>query len=521
MDTRLPSSDRWRPSVGRLFRHLAFALLLQLAVLAHLETVLWVGPVIPWDDIAFVERSLLNLDWIRGWRSELLLHAPLGDVQTLLGMGATGFDFRGPYLLNFPHVAALTLFISYYLRSFSGPFRAAVTVVVLVFAPTFMLTTQLKSDYKGGLYFSMATLLLFEPGVLGLVSWRRVVTIAACLLLALYAKMTAIYVPAIAVGTLGLHYFRSIGLRLPEGAGSRARYAGLAALVFCGYGAVLAIQWDHLVAYVRWALSDKWSDPRHPGLGHYLFYTPFGETGRYWFVQAAVAAALFVRVLLRGNAHDRRDVLCVALVALTFWAPLLRNSNYNVDFGSYFYYAVVAVLLVGLRSSPGQRSNGASPNGAPLWALAGVSLSAVLAFKSPLLERREWGRLEGGDAALTQVSEAIHAERSGLRVTFLFDSLVLPHPNLSVIHRLTHGRLLAMNRVDQFEEVVPALGETDFVVALDAESFPALVDLPQWTANVRRAEVVELLDAEPRARLVGTYPVHGGALRLYRIGRGN
>ncbi|MEM7519055.1 MAG: hypothetical protein AAF368_19290, partial [Planctomycetota bacterium] len=345
MDTRLPSSHPWRPTPGRVGRHLAFALLLQVAILVHLGTAFWLGPVIPWDDIAFVERSLLNLDWVRGWRSEPLLHAPLGDLQTLLGMGASGFDFRGPYLLNFPHVAALTLFISYYLRSFSAASRTAVMAIVLVFAPTFMLTTQLKSDYKGGLYFSIATLLLFEPGVVGLVSWRRVVTIAACLLLALYAKMTAIYVPAIAVGTLGLHYLRNFGLRLPEGAGLRARYAGLVALVAFGYGAILALQWDHLVTYVRWALSDKWSDPRHPGLGHYLFYTPFGETGRYWFVQAAFAAALLVRVVLRGGAHGRRDVLCVALVALTFWIPLLRNSNYNIDFGSYFYFAVVAVLL--------------------------------------------------------------------------------------------------------------------------------------------------------------------------------
>ncbi|MEM8710681.1 MAG: hypothetical protein AAGG01_06990 [Planctomycetota bacterium] len=519
MDTRLPSSHPWSLTVGRVCRHLAFALVLQLAILVHLDSVLWVGPVIPWDDIAFVERSLLNLDWLRGWRSGPLLHAPLGDLQTLMGMGASGFDFRAPYLLNFPHVAALTLFISYYLRSFSRPVRLSATLAVLVFAPTFMLTTQLKSDYKGGLYFSMATLLLFEPGVRDLVSWKRVAVIAACFLLALFAKMTAVYVPAIVLGTVGLHYLRSVGWKLPESSsGSLARYVGLSVCLVTGYGALLAIQWDHLVEYVRWALSDKWSDPRHPGLGHYLFYTPFGESGRYWWVQAALAGALFCSAVFRGGARYRREVLCVALVALTFWVPLLRNSNYNVDFGSYFYYSVVAVLFIGLRSWLDARPHGSS-GPVPRWVLVAAPLAAVLSFRSPLLERREWGHLEGGDAALTQISNAIHDARSGLRVTFLFDSLVLPHPNLSVNHRLAHGRLLAMNRVDAFEEVAAALGSTDFAVALDAVSFPALVDLPQWTANVRRTEVVELLDADPRAQLMDTYPVHGGSLRLYRIGR--
>src|ERR1700735_5221243 len=121
--------------------------------------------LLQWDDCAIVLRGLENLDRLVHAASAwglvhavygLDVHAPLTDMQTMVGLLISGGQTWGPYLFSAIWLT-LTLAALLYTLEIRHWLLATVLMVVVVGQPlTLNALVNLKSDWSGGLLMSGA-----------------------------------------------------------------------------------------------------------------------------------------------------------------------------------------------------------------------------------------------------------------------------------------------------------------------------------------------------------------------------
>ena len=199
---------------ARLWWALAAAIGLQSFILYYQLNYGALVDLIPWDDCAIVLRGLENLDklaqahslWhMLGAALHLDIHAPVSDIQGIVGLLLAGGAIWGPYALN-----VICLCIAIYAISTTAamedPIFFGTSVLFLLVQPiTFRALAELKSDWQGGILLATALFLLFDAAednnnhsrILG----------AALLGLMLITKMTAFYLPVLALAVFLLFEF--------------------------------------------------------------------------------------------------------------------------------------------------------------------------------------------------------------------------------------------------------------------------------------------------------------------------
>src|ERR1700723_2762972 len=178
--------------------------------------------LLQWDDCAIVLRGLENLDRLMHASSALGLvhavysldvHAPLSDVQTMIGLLISGGQAWGPFLLSATWTA-LTLAVL--LNTFDRRhWLLAIVVVIVVLSQPLTLNAlyNVKSDWSGGLLMAGALFMLAR----GAVTDRQDQKMqgAALFVLATLSKLTAFYLPIVAAAALVLFEWYSATLKVP------------------------------------------------------------------------------------------------------------------------------------------------------------------------------------------------------------------------------------------------------------------------------------------------------------------
>ena len=215
---------------ARLWWAFAAAITLQLFILYYQINYGALVGLVPWDDCAILVRGLRNLDKLEQahslWHmlraaSHLYIHAPVADVQNMVGLLATGGAVWGPYVLN-----VIWLCIAIYAISTTTALKNSITfgasVLFLLVQPiTFIALARLISDWQGAILLAAAMFVLFDAAETNNNHGR----ILGSVLLGLMAitKMTAFYLSVLALGVF---------------------------LVFAFYGAL-----KHTLALFRWEPS--------------------------------------------------------------------------------------------------------------------------------------------------------------------------------------------------------------------------------------------------------------------------
>ena len=192
---------------ARLWWAFAAAITLQSFILYYQLNYGALVGLIPWDDCAIVLRDLENLDKLAQAHSlwhmliaalHLDIHAPVSDIQGIVGLLLAGGAMWGPYALN-----VTCLCIAIYAISTTAAMKDPVVfgagaLFLLVQPVTFSALAELKSDWQGGILLAAALFVLFDAAEANNNHSR---TLGAALLgLMLITKMTAFYLPVLALG---------------------------------------------------------------------------------------------------------------------------------------------------------------------------------------------------------------------------------------------------------------------------------------------------------------------------------
>ena len=152
-------------------------------------------------------RGLENLDklaqahslWhMLGAALHLDIHAPVSDIQGIVGLLLAGGAMWGPYALNVTCLCIAIYAISTTV-ALKEPIVFGTSVLFLLVQPiTFRALAELKSDWQGGILLAAALFVLFDAAEENNNHGR---TLGAALLgLMLITKMTAFYLPVLALG---------------------------------------------------------------------------------------------------------------------------------------------------------------------------------------------------------------------------------------------------------------------------------------------------------------------------------
>jgi hypothetical protein len=156
---------------AKLWWALAAVITLQLFIVYYQLNYGALVGLIPWDDCAIIERGLRNISalvtshslrQVLGVALHLDIHAPVSDIQTIVGLLLTGGAIWGPYALN-----VTCLYIAIYAISMTAALKNSIlfgTIVLflLVQPITILALSTLKSDWQGGLLLATALVVLFD-----------------------------------------------------------------------------------------------------------------------------------------------------------------------------------------------------------------------------------------------------------------------------------------------------------------------------------------------------------------------
>jgi hypothetical protein len=502
------------------------------------------GPMaglLPWDDCMVVLRSLHNLRMFASTASlaelfplawSLVIHSPLSDIQTLLGLMIGGGATIAPYLLNALFV--IPAFWAVLVRTGRLPWAlfAALMLALLAQPVTLGALTFLKSDWKGGLLVAAAMPLLYQ----GVAEERRALKFwgAGLLGVGVAAKLTTLYMPVIAIFIL--LGFEVVGLiARPPGRGEleprlqavRADLSPMAGLVFIPYIVFLlqsALGQHNILAYIRYALGDTWND----GLTHTeraLFYSPLAAGGGawghlHWIVLAFAAGALPLSLRARDRLYPAALVLLLGTAAVLY-APLVAARTSNWEFGAGMLGVVIGLALISIRvfAERAPRWGGAA-------ALAGVVLLSLTAplkapFQMPDVRPATQAELQAIEKSYDAIGEALLARAPvpEPKVRVLFEHTYAPFPDLSLGFFRRTGRLIDVDRIDDLSraEGVQDLLSSDFALtAVPTGPRPIWALSPRYPTTRDPAGADAFVQARPEFFLIGRYPIPDGEVRLYQ-----
>jgi Dolichyl-phosphate-mannose-protein mannosyltransferase len=503
---------------------------------------------IPWDDCSILDLALLRLSRVASSHSllglflkaqDLAPHSPVADIQSMLGYLLSGGGVWGPYLLNSLAPLGVLLAIWPALKRRSTWVAAAVLLLLLAQPITVYSLLNLKADWKGGLFAAGSVFMFFEALETGeAASWR---TASALLGAAVLCKLTAFYVPLIALALLGLFYLAAILQERSPEPSSTSIFDNLNALI-----ARLLARWREIVIdvalvvgpyglfflygshshfntlrYIRQALSSTWSD----GLsweGRAAFYGP--QTNPAWGVAGWILPAAILLSLLAAWRWRRPRLLQPLWIGLLaaglFFVPLVYAKTSNIEFGATFNGVCVGLALT-MFTRLGSLSRASAV--AALLLAAGTALMTPLESYRPPLTATD----DADQVQVKHIYEAVLDKMASLRKTpdiainIYYEDNLFPSPNLGMMFFHKTGHRLSGYRVEHLQadpEEAARAAAADFSIVLIPDAAHLMAGYHPWsgdepTSHQRQAE--SIVRAGPNT-LVGVYPWKNGQLELFQ-----
>jgi hypothetical protein len=116
-------------------------------------------------------------------------------------------------------------------------------------------------------------------------------------------------------------------------------------------------------------------------------------------------------------------------------------------------------------------------------------------------------------------------ERQTHRISlFFFDHMFAPHPNIAIKYFQKTGQLPKVDRVDDLADpnVESLLSSADFVLAMAPNSKPTAQPIPHlyplYPISHDPGRADDVVQALGKFSSIGTFPVRGGEIHLYRAG---
>ena len=545
---------------ARLWWALAAAITLQSFILYYQLNYGALVGLIPWDDCAILLRDLENLDklaqahslWhMLGAALHLDIHAPVSDIQGMIGLLLAGGAMWGPYALNVICLCIAIYAISTTTVALEDPIVFGTSVLFLLVQPiTFRALAELKSDWQGGILLAAALFVLFDAAEQNNNHAR---TLGAALLgLMLITKMTAVYQPVLALGVFFVFEFYGAlkhklvakdapNLSQSAWKGALARLGGAVrqrmmcvSLILVPYLLFFYQSHKALLAYIQAALGPISRD----GLTvpeRLLFYSPLDGHippnfqiaiwgGLHYMFMIFLAAGLFAALLKRAWLHV---LACTAIlpIAAVFLTPLALAHTSNLTFGAPFFGTIMGGTLIFLRIFVANTPKWGALV-APIVVLA-LALPSVVPLHPPRdLRGTPLGRVElqyyqsiNDGIAGTIARRATSAQP---KVVFTFDLILMPYPNLSIRYFQLTGHFLSIDRIDDLADhgAASLLADADFMVTITPTGGARTV--PNLSANIPMSADPALGDARVRETgrygLIASYQVQGGEIRLYQAG---
>lgn len=547
---------------ARLWWALAAAITLQSFILYYQLNYGALVGLIPWDDCAFVLRGLENLDKFAHAHSlwdmlraaqRLDIHAPVSDIQSIVGLLLAGGAMWGPYALNVSCLCIAIYAISITV-ALKDPIVFAASVLFLLVQPiTFSALAELKSDWQGGILLATALFVLFDAAEKDNNHGRALG--AALLGLMLITKMTAFYLPVLAIAVFFVfEFYGALKHKLAtENAPNRsqANFKGAVAslggtvrlrttcvaLILVPYLLFFYHSHGALLAYIRAALGPVWTDgltvserllyysrgtPWHdysPVLGK---AAPWG--GPHLMFLIFLAAGLIAALLKRAWLHVLACVGVLAIAAV-FLAPLVLAHTSNISFGAPFFGTMIGGTLIFMRIFVASTSRWGA-----LVALI-VVLVLALPIQLPLSPPRDLtgtpvGRVELEhyqsiyDDMIDRIARRDTPEQP--KVVFTFELFLAPYPNLSIRYFRRTGHFLSVYRIDDLadRDAASLLADADFMVTITPTG--GMRTVPNVGGNFPTSTDPALGDARVRESgrygLISGYHVQGAEIRLYEAG---
>jgi hypothetical protein len=512
--------------------------------------------LLQWDDCAIVLRGLENLDRLMHASSALGLvhavysldvHAPLSDVQTMIGLLISGGQAWGPFLLSATWTA-LTLAVL--LNTFDRRhWLLAIVVVIVVLSQPLTLNAlyNVKSDWSGGLLMAGALFMLAR----GAVTDRQDQKMqgAALFVLATLSKLTAFYLPIVAAAALVLFEWYSATLKVPirtdamktDGA---ARLSPILALriqsidrralalrLAVGVGPFILFfiyKWKATLGYIRWSMSSLWTDGLTV-LGRARFYGPYGpDSWMEWgnlhiFFLVSVLAALLVAWRRKESAYPGA-LLVLSVIGAMLVVPLLAAPASDHSFASTLLGAILAATLVSvdylMRTLDGIRC----------WAVAAVVVLIALPVAWPLSHTNYYSRYSISEAELRQLSSTYgrivdvivtRSRQERPDVVVFFDNDFAPHPNLAIGYYQMTGRFPQVVRVDDLSDKswLGQLSGADFALTFipgeNQKSGVATWLYPAYPISQDPGPADAVVRASGHFDSIDVFPVPGGEIHMY------
>jgi hypothetical protein len=323
--------------------------------------------LLPWDDCEIFLRGLQNLqslaqsyslfDYVRHGNMEI--HAALSDVQTVIGIALSGGRVWGPYLLN---AIWLALALAAVLSTMEGRHISAKLALILfiLFQPlTIHALTYIKSDTKGGLLIAAGLFVLAKGHLAGDKHRKRLG--ASLMSLSILSKLTAFYLPVVAIAVLWLLEFRdeifsafarlkparALGQSQPEPLAPLSRDLAellrLTVIISAPFAAFFLFNLRSLLEYIHDALSYETTGDGLTTLQRIQFYGPhldgsglWGNLLLYIVLFGGAAAVLAVR---RNNVAFQRALVALFAGGALFFLPLVlaKTSNDDHDHSAPFH----------------------------------------------------------------------------------------------------------------------------------------------------------------------------------------
>lgn len=507
--------------------------------------------LVPWDDCVYLSRGIDNLEKVISARSvkdllliwpQLDIHAPVADLQSVLGMLLFQQTWAGVYFLNFFFVWMGLAVVDFFFRNYRPLIRIPIAIYFLLVPFVFVIFDLIKSDYKGGLFFFCCLLLLFRRNESRSNEGIESAAIGIFGCMAILSKITAFYFPAILItsvllaalvrlfadGTIGFarHHYKpkvyiadSRGLR--RELGFRSVTLGLIIvppLIVWYFG------YPKLMAYINYALSNVWDD-RLKLSEHLLYYTPLNGLNQMWgsifWISLAITLSAIIVSWMTRQLTDLVRIAALLVIVVLAAIPLLAVKTHNVSFGAYFYFALLAtsfcaidMLLAAVKEYWRITIAGA---------LFFIGTTQPLALETSILSREEQ---RANYRAFALITEDIHETKGnvsgisgkGPRGAVLYECYLMCHFNLALLYYRNYGATLLLERFDDYEQKSQSLSamldRSDFVLTIDNNDAKGL-QKRLFTASAHAKELDQQMLQDSRFALQRSVPVMNFNLHLF------
>jgi hypothetical protein len=423
-----------------------------------------------------------------------------------------------------------------------APLRFAITLFVALQPLAIASLLFVKADFKGGLFMAAGIFLLYCA--VERKDSRLKIFGAASLSLAVIAKTTAFYGPIFALGILVLFEIYAFVQRWEESKSlfdARVRVAAelrvlamCAAIITAPYLFFFSLRAKDYVEYIRFALSAVWADGLTV-LDRAWNYSPASTDGAALWGKLHLEFLLFAVTAL-AISIIRRSFSSGLLLAMLCFAigvyalPLVFASSSNIEYagpaiGVVLGSTLVAIMMV-VKSGGQWRA----------YAVVTVIILFTLLTRMPLdfdppslggapqVDRFTRLEIEQLGSAYRQIAEtiAVQADKAQPVVTVFFHHTAAVPPNLSIEYFRRTANFLDLKDVWSLSDdkaVSAALKASDFLLAI-IPADPGKTHVPGMNSvfpiSADPGQADRCIAAKSFLERSGSYPIPGGAIRLYK-----